>query len=913
MKKSFVILLIVLASNSGWSQGFDPDDNSIYYTIPGPSVVQAQLVAGVYQDINTFPVVRFNNVGSVNGLGCNPLDSCLYYINNSSGQCHLYKMDATGLCTLVSSTMLNYTVNGGVDACGNYIQYQASTMIKTNIQTGVATTYNVPNLGFITDVDYNPYSCNFFSVFYNQGNMLEVDTNGVLLQTFLSPQAGTNQVGGMAINSDGTEILLSKLGNIYSYNIFTGAYISTTPLNVSAAGAPIADLATFQFDNIVADITNAGPDTLYFVTCADSLDVSFANYSTGALNNLLWDFGDGTTDNVLAPTHKFQSNNTYEVIFLAERFACETCQTNADNYDTIYVEILPDVLQTTMISSDPLCVTSADGTANVSNIVGGNAPYVYLWPASGNITASENSLDAGWAYVEVTGANGCYNLDSVLLTNPAAVEINLLLTDASCFSFTDGSAVASPLNLPATYTYAWSSSANVNPTENNLGAGNHSVIVTNLAGCDTTYSFSITEPTEVTVVAFADTTVCIGGTALLDAIPAGGNGGYTIIWTGQGAGIQNVNPIVASCYDVQAQDVNGCLSQIDQLCITLEAPLNMSVSGNDICPQSDAQLTSITNGGLGTYNYVWDIAGTQIGTNANLTNPQTTATTYCLTVSDQCETPAVNQCVTIDVFSEPVLNLTPQTICEDETILFTNPALNPSEVLSFSWQFGDGAQGSGNQPSHLYPYSGLYTVTIDLISADNCAFQTIFPDVINVNAIPTVTFNYNPQSVTVENTEVDFFNSTTNGLNYVWDFGDNSSLSSEENPSHIFPANPGANYQVTLYAYNDVCVDSVSQVVFVEDIIIYYIPNAFTPDGDQFNEEFKPVITSGIDIYDYHFTIFNRWGEIVFESYNADFGWNGHYGDGGLVADGTYVWALEFGETMTDKQYKNGGHVTVLK
>ena len=88
----------------------------------------------------------------------------------------------------------------------------------------------------------------------------------------------------------------------------------------------------------------------------------------------------------------------------------------------------------------------------------------------------------------------------------------------------------------------------------------------------------------------------------------------------------------------------------------------------------------------------------------------------------------------------------------------------------------------------------------------------------------------------------------------------------------------------------------------------FYVPNAFTPDGDYANQTFQPVFTSGYDPYDYHLQIFNRWGEIVFESYNAARGWDGHYGDGGLVDDGVYVWVIEFKDALSDKRYKNTGH-----
>ena len=73
------------------------------------------------------------------------------------------------------------------------------------------------------------------------------------------------------------------------------------------------------------------------------------------------------------------------------------------------------------------------------------------------------------------------------------------------------------------------------------------------------------------------------------------------------------------------------------------------------------------------------------------------------------------------------------------------------------------------------------------------------------------------------------------------------------------------------------------------------------------------MFTSGYDKFDYHLTIFNRWGEIIFESFDAQYGWNGNYGDGGLVQDGVYIWQIEFKETMSDKHHTHRGHVTVLK
>jgi gliding motility-associated-like protein len=89
---------------------------------------------------------------------------------------------------------------------------------------------------------------------------------------------------------------------------------------------------------------------------------------------------------------------------------------------------------------------------------------------------------------------------------------------------------------------------------------------------------------------------------------------------------------------------------------------------------------------------------------------------------------------------------------------------------------------------------------------------------------------------------------------------------------------------------------------------IIYVPNTFTPDGDRFNPIFKP---EGGNIVEFHMLIFNRWGEIMFESYNFNIGWDGTYG-GKVCQDGTYVWVIEYKDNSNNKE-RLVGHVNLLK
>jgi gliding motility-associated-like protein len=93
---------------------------------------------------------------------------------------------------------------------------------------------------------------------------------------------------------------------------------------------------------------------------------------------------------------------------------------------------------------------------------------------------------------------------------------------------------------------------------------------------------------------------------------------------------------------------------------------------------------------------------------------------------------------------------------------------------------------------------------------------------------------------------------------------------------------------------------------------IFYIPNAFTPDGDERNNVFKPIITSGVDIFNYTFLIYNRWGQIVWESFNPNVGWDGTY-NSTMCQDGVYTWKLRFKTPKTDEVKEFKGSLTLIK
>lgn len=178
---------------------------------------------------------------------------------------------------------------------------------------------------------------------------------------------------------------------------------------------------------------------------------------------------------------------------------------------------------------------------------------------------------------------------------------------------------------------------------------------------------------------------------------------------------------------------------------------------------------------------------------------------------------------------------------------------------------------------------------------------------------PTAYFTFAPGSVFTDDPEVTFANLSTGATSYNWDFGDGSPVISTENPVHNFPGVP-YTYNVALTATNDLgCTNTFNADVEVEPITLFFIPNTFTPDGDSYNDTFKPVFESGFDPYNYHLQVYNRYGELLFESYDATKGWDGTYGSQGQIDAGTYTWKIEFKELNSDVRKVYNGHVTILK
>jgi gliding motility-associated-like protein len=267
----------------------------------------------------------------------------------------------------------------------------------------------------------------------------------------------------------------------------------------------------------------------------------------------------------------------------------------------------------------------------------------------------------------------------------------------------------------------------------------------------------------------------------------------------------------------------------------------------------------------------------------------------------------------IDIFKKPSLIISRRdTICEGEEIKIQD--ISPfSKITKCTWDFGDNVYSYDlNETRHKYYSSGFYDVTFIGTDENGCTDTLIEKDFIYVLDKPIANFNFSPSKPTIFNNSIQTTNLSMNATHYRWDFGDESE-SGLTNPSHKYSNVPNS-YFITLKAYNQIpsCLHDTTMQIEVFDEIYCYIPNTFTPNGDELNNEFKPTLSGSVAEENYSLYIYNRWGELLFESHNKNVGWNGAFGNKICMPD-TYIWKIEFKDTMNKEKHMKTGHVNLVQ
>lgn len=627
---------------------------------------------------------------------------------------------------------------------------------------------------------------------------------------------------------------------------------------------------------------------------------------------VIWNSGSNTTANIcLSETGGNQPGNDFAIDDISFYKLCEVVDSVTVTVSDPQSEIVSQV--------NVSCNGLSDGAAE-ANVSGGISPYAYSWDTSPvQATAAAGSLSAGTYSVTITDSIGCIVSSSVAITEPALLVSSITgQENVTCNGFSNGTAEVTVSGGTTPYSYSWNT-APVQTTDavDSLPAGTYSVTITDSNSCTTTSSVTVTEPQPLDLsLVNQENVTCNGlGNGTAEVTASGGTVPYSYGWnTTPAQTTAAADNLFAGTYIVTVTDSNNCELEISVV-ITEPDPLLLALTADQslVCPNESTSISGSASGGTAPYGITWDQGLIDNQWVHAVSAAVTTIYTAIVTDAHSCTHSAQ---ITIEVVELPVVDFQGDNLvgCVPLTANFQN--LSTGNAANCIWTFSDGTilQGCGNV-SNVFTALGCHDLTLTVYTAEGCSGSLTAADFICTEPAPIAGFTTQSQVFSTINTSVDFNNLSQNAVYYQWDFGDGSGYSTQENPSYEYQDELLGTYTVTLMASNLIgCVDTAVAVLKIKEEQLFFVPNTFTPDGDQFNQTFKPVITSGVDIYNYRLSIFNRWGELIFESRNPEIGWDGvSFLTGILAQDGTYTWKIELKTTDNDEKKVVTGSVNLIR
>ena len=781
-------------------------------------------------------------------------------------------------CLNGSNGQVDITVNGGTApytyawsngaptqdiigvVAGNY-----SVVVTDNQGCTISGSYAIsqPSSAISVTSSITPVSC-----FDGNDGAINLTINGGLQPYSISWSNG-------AFNED----ILSLTAGNYTVNIldassclFTSSYVVNQPIAPLSVSANLSGVSCFGFTDGSIDVTASGGTPAYTYTWSNN-------------------------------------SSTEDIQTLSEGgYSLTVTDANGCQLDSTFSVLQPSVLSASSLNTNVLCFGASTGAVNL-NVFGGILPYTYNWN-NGAVTQDLSSIPAGPYSVLISDANGCDLTYSTSITQPnQALTLTETHQNVPCFGANTGSINLSVLGGTPNYTYNWSSGATTQDIAN-LVAGNYTVNVTDANNCTSNLTITVQQPSApLTISSVLTDASCFGlSNGSIDVTINGGTAPFTYFWN-TGAVSQDLINIPAGQYTLAVTDVNNCVSStiynLSQPASALNVLVN-NITDASCFGYSDGSASINISGGTPAYNVLWNNGSTSTFVN-NLT-----AGTYTATVTDAngCEN-IINVQVNQPAGVVPSFVFEADGICSPVNVEFTNTSQGtPSNC---TWQMGNGQTiNNCNSFSYSYNMPGCYSVTLTTSLNNGCISSVTLDSIVCVQQGPTADFVVVQSDDAYFSGDIQFNNGSINADFYTWNFGDNSPLSNELNPQHTYPGNSSNSYQVELIAEDSSgCVDTAIVVFTIEEDFMVYVPNAFTLDGNDDNESFLPIFSNPGDIKQYHLMIYNRWGQLIWESFDMLNPWDGR-SRGKDCQDGVYTWKLDY--TRQNKiRTIIAGHVSLLR
>lgn len=641
----------------------------------------------------------------------------------------------------------------------------------------------------------------------------------------------------------------------YTFTAQTSGYFSfiITPNNTSGYGDDY-DWTVFNLTNATCDDINNNPSLE--ISCNSWGDFAGFNGATGAST------ANGGTGNFNGPG------------------TLNGPPWNADipvTAGNIYVMMVSNWSQSTYGYSIDFSSSTAQLFDNVPPQIHQLLSNIACGTTSITFEFSENILCSTIAAcdIELTGPGGLFTVNSISGTNCAAGG-----TQEKIFS----------INFTPAISLSGSYSLNLNASSCNS--------VTDLCG-NVAPSGSL--PFTVSVFTTSITTTpasCTASDGSATVTVTGGSGNYTYSWnTVPPQNTATVSNVAEGSYIVTISDGNCTATDTAYVPSTSNLIASITNIVNETCGMSDGSAT-VTAIGTAPFTYQW-----------NTVPPQNTVTAtnlasgnYSVTVTDANGCSAtLSANIIVGSAPTPDVSVT-NSHCDQADGSATVTVTGGSGNYSYIWSNSDTTATINN----LVP--GTYSVTVDDGYCDSTATA-----IISNQHGPTSDFWYHPNPITIDDAIVSFVSSSTGAVTFEWDFGDNTGIYYGESIQHIY-SDVGI-YQVTLIVTDNYgCTDTLIQELEVHDIFSIYIPNSFTPDGDDLNDVFQAYGISW-EPGTYEMIIYNRWGNIVYQTTDPTKPWNGGYNnspDKTLMIPAVYVYRI----TVKGYNYRKmvyTGRVSLLK
>lgn len=484
---------------------------------------------------------------------------------------------------------------------------------------------------------------------------------------------------------------------------------------------------------------------------------------------------------------------------------------------------------------------------------------VFAWEGPEGFTSNDqnpqiinpSSLMAGDynVSVEIPGCDTAYDTISIEINQPSFGVENAAICPGESYQLPDGTIVSI--------------------------AGSYESVLANQWNCDSTITTNLTlSDTDFTIS--DDVNICFGQSAQLEVM-----GGVGFAWS-PAAGLDNpaisspvATPAETTTYEVEITFDNGCV-ELSEVTVTVgELPFTV-LTENAVCEIGGSIEVADPNG-ISPFLYTVNGLTQDQAIFADLPEGW-----YNVLVEDNegCQGEQdvflANDAYTVGYTVEIV-----NAICESPGSL--EIILGPNSAFPVNLEINGNLQSDFLAEDLI---AGLYVV--ELSDANGCAGSSV--EEIELESPGQAQFNANPASG--EPPLIVLFTNTSVGLNeFVWDFGDGQSTNTTD-ADHLFEIS--GEYNVQLFGTDTAhgCVDSTSIMIYVNIPFSFYVPNSFTPNGDGINEVFKP---SGMSVNEsrYVLRIFDRWGELIFETTDFDQAWTGNVRGGGhFAANGVYNWIV---------------------